>query len=173
MNKKAALLFAPVFGLALHSTVFANDFEGWRFSPYIGADAQVRRMDFKGGYGDNLLRHNSPQGNGYIGLKLNDYLALEAGYESTVTRNRLTTLTTGDVAAGTSVISAVSPVIFRSKFKMKGPHVDIVGFYSFYEGCPTQLFGSLGVSFLNKSHCRTPNAFHGQPTSVHRSNSQC
>ncbi len=166
--KKAALLFVPVLGLASHSPAFASDSGEQKFNLYIGADAQVRRMDFKGGYGDNLLRHNSPQGNGYVGLKFNEYLALEMGYESTVTRNRLTTLTTGDVSAGTPVLAVVSPVIFRSKIKMKGPHVDVVGFYSFYEASPAQLFGSVGVAFIKGTAQRQTVSMANQPASTVR-----
>lgn len=130
------------------SPVAATPLAGWKLSPYIGVDAQVRRMDFKGGYGNNLLRHHSPQGNAYAGLKLNEWLGLEVGFESTITRSRLSTLTNGDLAAGTPIEALMSPSVFRSKMKIKGPHVEVVGFYSFYEGSPCQLLASVGASFL-------------------------
>jgi hypothetical protein len=120
-------------------------------------------MDFKGGYGDNLLRHNSPQGNGYVGLQFNEHVALEVGYESTITKNRLTTLTTGDVASGTPVPARASPVVFISKIKMKGPHIDVVGFYPFYEGSPLQLWGSIGVAFIKGTAERQRISMANQP----------
>jgi opacity protein-like surface antigen len=113
---------------------------------YVGADVQMRRMDFKGGFGDNLLQHHSPQGNIYAGLKLNEMAGIEAGYEATTTRTRTVTLTTGDVVNGATLSAPMSPAVFKSKAKIKGPHIEAVGYYSFQEVSPLQLIGTAGVS---------------------------
>jgi hypothetical protein len=138
------LLLTTIFA----GTATASNFEWSKLKPYVGADAQERKMDFKGGFGDNIFQHTAPQGNIYAGLKFKDFVALELGYEATTTRTREATLTTGDVAAGTPVPSVSSPVVFKSKAKIKGPHVDLVGFYPFYADSPFQLLGSVGVAVL-------------------------
>lgn len=150
MNKKIGLLVSvATIALSTTSAAFAMTNEWWDGNkPYVGLDAQVRRMDFKGGFGDNLLQHHSPQGNLYAGVKFNEYVGVEAGYETTSTRTRTSTLTTGDVAAGVPISPLVSPTIFKSKMKIKGPHLDLVGFYSFGRDIPVQLLGSVGVSFF-------------------------
>jgi hypothetical protein len=150
MNTKSKLTVSiAIVSLLTGATSGAMSNHWWKdYKPYIGLDAQVRRMDFKGGFGDNLLQHHSPQGNLYGGIKLNDRIAIEGGYESTITRTRDVTLHTGDVAAGTTIATGGSPAVFKSKMKIKGPHVDLVGFYSFREDLPVQLIGSAGVSFF-------------------------
>ncbi len=149
MAKKTGLVVSiAMISLLTNATSNASD-QWWKhYRPYIGADAQVRRMDFKGGYGDNLLQHHSPQGNVYGGVRLNDCVAIEGGYESTITRTREVTLHTGDIVSGSVVHANSSPAVFKSKMKIKGPHVDLVGFYSFREDLPVQLIGSVGVSFF-------------------------
>ncbi|HRA43191.1 MAG TPA: hypothetical protein PLV31_05875 [Gammaproteobacteria bacterium] len=152
MNKKSGLAVSVAMITLLTSSSSGAMSYGWfeGYRPYVGADTQVRRMDFKGGFGDNLLKHHSPQGNLYAGIKLNDSVAIEAGYEATKTRTRDVTLTTGDIAAGVPIGAGPtgSPAIFKSRMKIQGPHVDLVGFYSFREGLPVQLIGSVGVSFF-------------------------
>ncbi len=150
MNKKIGLLVSvATIVLSTTSAAFAMTNEWWDGNkPYVGFDAQVRRMDFKGGFGDNILQHHSPQGNIYAGVKFNEYVGVEAGYETTSTRTRTSRLTTGDVAAGATVSLLASPAVFKSKIKIKGPHLDVVGFYSFGEKIPVQLLGSVGVSFF-------------------------
>ncbi|HXH55017.1 MAG TPA: hypothetical protein VNK03_04665 [Gammaproteobacteria bacterium] len=150
MNTKSKVTVSiAIVSLLTGATSGAMGNQWWKdYKPYIGFDAQVRRMDFKGGFGDNLLQHHSPQGNVYAGIKLNDRIAIEAGYESTITRTRDVTLHTGDVAAGSPVVAGMSPSVFKSKMKIKGSHVDLVGFYSFREDLPVQLIGSVGVSFF-------------------------
>lgn len=150
MNKKIGLLVSvATIALSTTSAALAMTNEWWDGNkPYVGFDAQVRRMSFKGGFGNNILQHHSPQGNFYAGVKFNDCVGVEAGYETTTTRTRTSRLTTGDVAAGAPVSLLASPVIFKSKIKIKGPHLDLVGFYSFGESVPVQLLGSVGVSFF-------------------------
>jgi len=165
MNKKSGLAISVgIIALLTNSVVIATGNGWWEgYRPYIGLDAQMRRMDFKGGFGDNLLRHNAPQGNLYAGIKLNDCVGVEAGYEATETRSREATLTTGEVAAGMPVASAFSPIDFKSKVKVQGPHLDLVGFYSFGENVPVQLLGSVGVSFFKGTVERRTVQFSNPP----------
>lgn len=169
MNKKSGLIVSIAMITLLTSSGSGAMSSGWweGYRPYVGVDAQVRRMDFKGGFGDNLLQHHSPQGNFYAGIKFNDSVGIEAGYEQTRTRTRDVRLTTGDVAAGVPIGAgaAASPAIFKSKMKIKGPHVDLVGFYSFREDLPVQLIGSVGVSFFKGTVERRGIAMGVPPTS--------
>ncbi len=166
MNKKTAC-GALVMALAANSAA-AHIPEWFELKPYVGADAQVRRMDFKGGFGDNLFQHHSPQGNVYAGLKLNSRVGIEFGYESTTTRIRAVTLGTGDLASGAPVSASASPVVFKSKAKIKGPHADLVGFYSFYEDSPLQLMASMGASFFKGTFERRTLQANGIPKSTVR-----
>lgn len=151
-----------VFFAALTNSISASaswlpDWMTFNFNlPYIGADIQERRMDFKGGFGDNLLYRTAPQGNFYAGFRFNDYMGLEAGYESTKTRSRTVTLTAGEIAAGAPILPAGSPAIFRSKIKIHGPHVDLVGFLPICEVCcPFDILGSIGIARLKAEAERT------------------
>lgn len=150
MNKKSGLAVSiAMVSLLTSSTSGATKAEWWQGCKlYVGADVQVRRMEFKEGYGDNLFPHHSPQRNLYAGIRLNDWIGVEGGYETTRTRTSDVTLTTGYVAAGAVILAAASPAVFRSSVKTQGPHVDLVGFYSLREDLPIQLIGSVGLSFF-------------------------
>jgi hypothetical protein len=115
---------------------------------YIGADAQLRDMRFKNGFGDNLLKKKSPQGNVYVGIMLNDYSAFEIGYESTMERACTATLQSGECSAGVIVPPAISPATFRTKSRIKGAHFNLVGFYPLENWNNFKLLGGIGVSSL-------------------------
>lgn len=139
---------AGLVALVISNPAMTLDFDIGQWKPYVGVDAQVRRMDFRGGFGDNLFQHHSPQGNLYAGVKFNEVWGAEFGYEVTSTRTRVATLTTGDMSAGIVIPPAGSPMVYKSKAQIRGPHVDWTGRYSFYEGSPVQLIGSIGASFF-------------------------
>src|ERR1043165_1911699 len=82
---------------------------------YIGLDGQLRRMRFKEGFGDNLLKKSYPQGNVYAGIKLSDHTGIEFGYESTVERSCTATLESGQCAAGLAIPQQASPAVFKTK----------------------------------------------------------
>lgn len=118
--------------------------------PYFGVDGRAQFVKFRNGYGNNTLKHNSTQGNIYLGLRINDYFAIESGYESTVSRSRTVTLFAGDMAAGTPMIEMVCPAVFKSKFKIEGAHLNLVGLLPIYNYCcqPIELLASVGTAFL-------------------------
>ncbi len=127
------------------SPVLATPFDWHPHAPYMGADLQERQMNYKRGYGDNLIKNTAVQGNFYVGTKLQDNMAVEFGYEVTKTKSRISTLHAGDLSAGGIVHSGSSPAVFRSSATVKGPHLDLVGFHNFSKNSDFKLFGSVGL----------------------------
>ena len=150
MSVAIAVLAPSSMNIAMASTSSSSS-SWWNLSPYIGVDAQVRRMDYKGGFGDNIFRHHSPQGNIYAGARLNDNIGVELGYQATRTRARTATLLAGDISLGGLIAPVLSPCVVKSKVKIQGPHLDVVGFYTLSERYPLQVMGSVGVSVLKST----------------------
>lgn len=162
MKKIVVGVLASVIGI---NSVAAS---GWDIQPYVGLDAQVRHMSFKQGFGDNMFKHYSPQGNVYGGLKFSRYVGLEMGYEFTQTRSRDSKLSAGDVSLGSKVEDIMEACSFHSKAKLKGPHMDVVGFYTFDNRYPLQLIGSVGVSVLTATFERQTVQVASQATNTVR-----
>lgn len=169
MNKKLALLAAPVIMLAASATTAETI---WGVTPVFGVDAQLRHMDFKGGLGENIFKHNSPQANAYVGLNFNDYFGIQAGYEVSSRRAKTVTLIPPFVSAGVNVTPGVNPftgrplvssVEYTSISRIKGPHVDLVGYLplSFCNPCRIALTGSVGLAHLRVAARRQVTAVNG------------
>lgn len=63
----------------------------WKFRPYMGADAQIRRTFFVRDYGTNLFKKHTPQANLFLGTKIHEYLGFELGYMPALAAHRNTT----------------------------------------------------------------------------------
>ena len=171
MKKIILLLATMIIGLSHPIQVQAGfTLSQCDWNPYVGADLQWRYMSFKEGFGENTLEHSAPQGNGYAGIRLSDYVALEGGFEAAKTRNRIATLSAGEVAAGTVIGALMSPTVFRSEIKMQDIHVDLLGLYPIYDfnACPIEVFGSLGAAFVKATSERQTLAVAGIPRSLTR-----
>lgn len=168
--KAFKMMIAPLIFL-LSSFSFANTAPQWALRPYVGIDAEIRFMHFKDDFGGNLLPHRFFQGNGYGGILLNSHIAVEIGYEGILARTKTVTLHTGDLVNGVGLSSNLSPANFKSKIKLKGPHVDIVGFYYFYDNSPLHLIGSIGAVNLKGTVFRQVTEFAGASVAINRSSS--
>lgn len=152
MNRRLSLLLiimTPTFA----TVSFAGEDSWFCFSPYIGAEAQWRQIGFHKGYGDNLFKHDFPQGNVFLGVKANEYMGLELGYEITKKRQRINSLGPGDVANGGVLTSGVMQ--YNSTAQLYGPHVDLVGFLPIRKApsphSKIDLLASIGMAYL-KGH---------------------
>jgi hypothetical protein len=161
VKKKLSLLATPVILAAMATPAIA----GWDFDlhPYIGADAQLRHMEFKKNYGSNLFKQNYAQGNVYAGLKFNSYLAVELGFESTVKKHATRTLGPTDLFLGT--ISDAT-VITNTNFQLYGPHADLVGFIPFCQEYDLAAILSVGAARLRASATSTVTTFEGFPVEL-------
>lgn len=122
--------------------------------PYLGADAQIRSMNWASGLGDNVFKKTAPQVNVYAGLRFCDYVGVEAGYEATTPRIVKNTIPSTSLFLGTPFPEVFSgPVLTEGKFEMNGWHGAFTGFIP-VTSCDT-LFGSVGIARLHAKHFAT------------------
>lgn len=110
--------------LLLSTASFAMDI--WKPKFYLGVDAQQNRMSFAPEGGRDLFRKKLMQENGYLGFEVNDYLGLEAGFESTLQKTKTVDFSPGDIGLG--FIIPGTPEIHTFKNKLSGWHVSLLGF---------------------------------------------
>jgi hypothetical protein len=115
---------------------------------YMGTNVHIRHTNYVKGYGHNFLRHRLPQVNIYAGIKLNDSIGLEAGYDRSIMRERTSRLSSNDIIAGTPIPNSFHFALFKGKIKFEGPYIDIVGFHPLGESGNLHLLGFAGISFL-------------------------
>lgn len=164
-NMKSLILAAFVF-LTSYS---CNSLDLNELSPYMGADAQIRRINFRNGYGKNLFQNNVPQGNLYFGVRLNEYFGVEAGYESTKGKSKLKSFSfvKGDISLGVKVPFDLS-ILYKTKIIIKGLHLDLVGFYPLYQGSNLEFIYYGGVAFFRGYGNRTILLVNEYPTHIVR-----
>ena len=114
---------------------------------YVGGDAEFRYMNFQKGFGDNLFNHNYPQANLYAGLRLNEYLAVEGGYEASERKTRTTTLRPGDISFGFIIPPNYNPQ-FNTVAQLKALNANVVGTVPISDRYRLQLIGSVGFARL-------------------------
>lgn len=166
MKNKATLLAASgalVAGLSLSTAAVASIMD-WDLVPYVGADAQWRRMDYKKDFGQNLTKKNYKQGNLYAGLKFNEYVGVEAGYESTGTIKRNATVIATNMF-GTTFPGAIAgqSLEWNTRSKISGFHGNLIGFLPISDDYCLKLFGSVGIAQLKARTRATATTLNGIP----------
>ena len=155
MKKKLALLATPLMMFSLADSAIAGiDCMDLCLTPYVGADAQMRHMGFEKDFGGNALKKNYPQGNFFAGLKFNQYVGVEFGYEASKKKPRSVTHNNSDIVFG-SPLQQGEPTDLgfddtsHSSSKINGWNTNLVGFLPiFCEDNSLQLIGSVGVAQL-------------------------
>jgi hypothetical protein len=122
----------------------------WDLDPYAGVDAKWSRMGAKRGLGDTQIAKDYPQGNLFVGLKLNEWVGAELGYESTTKKNRTVITKSGGAFFGASTDIGF-PFSSTTKTRISGFHANVVGFYPVLEEYRVSLFGSIGLAKLKFS----------------------
>jgi hypothetical protein len=144
-----ALLIGAIISLfATSITASSRSRSATHLPYYFGTGLSLRHLTFYENYGNNLYNHGFPQGKVYLGVRINDYLGIETGYESTLTTKRIAVCRKGEWASGVPVPPECVPAIFSSTAKMGGPYFDLISFYPL-GGVPIEFTSSIGVSILN------------------------
>jgi len=119
-------------------------------TPYIGLAAQGLHAHLPNDLGGNVFKQDFPQGNAFVGVRFNDYVGVEGGYEITPTKKSVTVLSGGSKLFGQIAPSAppLGPSIQYSKSQLKNWHASLVGFLPLSEHYPFKLLGSVGITRL-------------------------
>lgn len=134
---------------------------------YAGAEVQLRRMKFKGGYGDNSLPSTARKENFFLGFVVNENLSLEAGFSNDDMKTRRSIIGAGDVINGAELPAAFSPGIFESRVRIKGPYLSLMH-QCWVEGTPITWLSGAGVSFLKATSERRTISVAGHPEGANR-----
>jgi hypothetical protein len=117
-------------------------------TPYIGMDAKWYRMPFKKGFGDNLAESNYPQINGFVGVKLNEFFGVEAGYEVSANKTRDALVNDGDTYFSVVIPAGFDEFKTVTETKISGFNVNFVGFMPISEEHALDLIGAVGLAHL-------------------------
>lgn len=111
--------------------------------PSIGADVQIRRMSFKQGFGDDLFKKESMQGNFYLGFKVNKYFGFEIGHQVASKKSR-------DVPPATTRLGQPG-LVAQSEMgtrQIKGWNLNVIGFLPINREYRVSMIGIAGLSSL-------------------------
>jgi len=154
-RKRSFLKFLQITSLVsfnfLLGTSQALDFSA--FKPYGGLEYVQRSLAFKEGYGKGDFNKRLPQANVFLGIQVNDYLGLEAGYlfSQAVTR---TSLAVGGTRTFGAMLNQGEYVTSENKINLKGPQVNFIGRLPFGKSGFSALC-SIGASWLSlKATCK-------------------
>lgn len=144
-KKKLSIFAAPIVLLASNSVFADMDFCA---TPFIGADVAWRYLNLPNSKGGQLVKKDRAQGDIYAGVKLCDYIGIQAGFESTTARHDTRDiLGSGDYFGSpyhAEVPNGINRVVTTSQ--LYGWHADLVGYLPFCD-CYS-LLGSVGVAHL-------------------------
>ncbi len=140
MKKAFFVLFASFFCMqALASEL----------TPYIGFNAQMRYLPFVKNYGHGSFEPKMPQGEMFVGFKVNPYLGFELGYLRSVTRHRTATIKAPVELMGNPDYLSNGGLGFEmanSSSRIDGGSLNVVGFLPIDD--EIQLLGSVGIARL-------------------------
>lgn len=105
ITKLITLLCIPKLSMAIN-----YNFDSYY---YGGVDFGIQKFKFEPGYGDNLFPKNLPKVNFFAGLKLNEYLGAELGYDTTIYKKKDAVLYAGDQYLGVPVTAGLLGPIVR------------------------------------------------------------
>ncbi len=146
--KENYLLFTLSTASLLFTTTIANAniTREISVSPYLGADAQIRNINYPHDFGGNVYKKNHPQVNAFGGLSFNNYFSIEGGYELTPVKTNTVAIGAGQNLFGNPVGPLFPPVLLTSKFQVKDWNVNMLGFLPLTEDCHLQLVGGAGFA---------------------------
>lgn len=117
-----------------------------RIQPYFGIEHQLRYMDHITGFGENIFNSKYHQHDIFGGIKINDFISLEIGYQTTNTRPRTSNIS----SASLGLPPLEPPELHITKNRLKGLHANIILHSILYEDedSKLELLHSIGHSRL-------------------------
>jgi len=141
-----SLFMAAICTLSFSSKAMTDNIHSWELclTPYVGADAEMRHINWAHDFGGNVFRKNNPQGNIFGGLYISDYLSFEGGYELTAVRVNQVNLSDGDKLFGNTLVNP--PITEYGKFQVKDWHANAFGYLPICDEYRVQFIGGVGIA---------------------------
>lgn len=160
----------PTYFLSVFLLIAATPNLSWAVSPstrssfktYMGLDYIQRDLKMVQGYGQGIFNKRLPQGNVYLGLQLNEYCGIEAGYLFSQSSTR-TALTINSSLLNGIPLDDNEWFITENKINLSGPHLSLVG-YSQINASNFYLTGSVGLTVLKLKAELKPLMDYNHPT---------
>ena len=113
---------------------------------YFGIDLERRNLRFEDNFGDNLFKNELNQYNTWIALQVFRYFGIGVGYDNANRRNRTNILNEGESYLGIFLAPGDGIETHLTETKIKGTHVELLGFYPICPRFMIDVIGSLGVA---------------------------
>jgi len=125
--KKKTILFASLMVILATqpSTTMALDLLDC-LTPYVGMNVGWRHQGFAEAFGGNLVSKNYPEGNVYLGMKYQDYLGIQLGFDATSKKQRTSKFTAPYIAFGLFTDAHFDEL--KASTRIYGWHIDLLGF---------------------------------------------
>lgn len=133
------------FNCLLGTTSHALDCSALK--PYGGLEYVQRSLVFKEGYGKGDFNQRLPQAHVFLGIQINDYLGLEAGYLFSQAVTKIS-FAENRQALGQVLDDPVDQYTAENKINLTGPQISLVGRLPFGTS-KFSVLGSIGFSLLN------------------------
>lgn len=114
---------------------------------FVGVDFQERTLRFEEDSGGNLFQEHAFQYDLYGGLRFCEYLGLDLGYFASKNKNRTAEFGPGDTVSGQVLPSTAPTETHFTETKIKGPHIDVLGYYPLLPDYGIELLGGIGVAY--------------------------
>lgn len=117
------------------------------FNYFVGVDFQDRTMTFENDFGHGLFREHAFQYDLYGGIRFWNCWGLEIGYYANKSKNRVIEFGPGDIALGQTLTLNDPTETHYTETKIKGPHIDVLGYYSLIPSWGIEMLGGVGVAY--------------------------
>lgn len=160
--KIQSIIFSTLFSLFLTNIASAEDGifgMGDNLKLFAGVDAHMRNMKFEDQFGGQLFAERFGQYDIYGGIKLFQYFGLMIGHQRTREKQRDSIINEGEQYLGILLLPGDGVESHRSHAKLRGTHIDLMGFYPICPRYSVELFATAG---LIRNHLQLEDHFYAQ-----------
>lgn len=140
-------------------------YPSFKYVTYIGLDFGVADTKYKAGFGDNLFARRQFFVSPFVGMWLDKYYGIEGGFEQTRTKERDTSLHSGDVNLGTVTGGIGNYGQYSNKSKYRTIYLSVNGraplYGNSYSNQAFFLTGGIGLALVKVNLKRVMYEYNG------------
>lgn len=115
--------------------------------PFVGVDFQERTLQCENNFGGNLFQAHAFQYDLYTGIRFYYYWGIDIGYFANKNKNRTTEFGPSATVSGQTLSATAPTETHYTEIKIKGPHINFLGFYPLMPLYGIEMIGGIGVAY--------------------------